>query len=217
MADIFHEVDEEVRRERLAKIWQRYSGLIIGVCVLIVAGVGAWRGYDWYIARQAAIAGTQFEAAVTLAEENKAADAQAAFAKVAAEAPAGYRTLARFRAAAELAKTKKDEAVKAYDALAADPSLPPIWQDLASIRAGLLLVDTAPLAEMQRRLEPLAESGRIYRHSARDILSLSAWRVKDMAAVKKYLDMISADAETPAGIRSRADVLAALMAGSGKS
>jgi hypothetical protein len=217
VADIFHEVDEEVRRERLLKIWQRYSGLIVAACVLIVAGVGGWRGYEWYVGRQAAIAGGQFEAATTLAESNKAAEAEAAFAKVAADAPAGDRTLARFRAAAELAKTKKDEAVKAYDALAADPSLSPLWQDLAAIRAGLLLVDTAPLAEMQKRLEPLAESSRIYRHSARDLLALSAWRAKDAAATKKYLDMIASDAETPPGIRSRADVLAALMAGNGKS
>jgi hypothetical protein len=217
VADIFHEVDEEVRRERLTKFWQRYSILIIGACVLLVLGIAGWRGYEWYIARQAAVAGTQFETAVTLSEQGKAADAEAAFAKVAAEAPAGYRTLARFRAAAELAKTKKDEAVKTYDALAADGSLSPLWQDLAAIRAGLLLVDTAPLAELQKRLEPLAESGRIYRHSARDLLALSAWRVKDTAAAKKYLDMIAGDAETPPGIRSRADVLAALMAGNGKS
>jgi len=215
VADIFHEVDEEVRRERLAKIWERYSGLIIAACVLLVAAVGGWRGYEWYVARQAAIAGSQIEAAVTLA--NKSAEAQTAFDKVAAEAPGGYRTLARFRAAAELAKTKKDEAVKAYDALASDGSLGALWQDLASIRAGLLLVDTAPLAEMQKRLEPLADSGRVYRHSARDLLALSAWRVKDAAAAKKYLGMISGDAETPPGIRSRADVLAALMAGNGKS
>ena len=217
MADIFHEVDEEVRRERLAKIWERYSGLIIAACVLVVAGVGGWRGYEWYIARQAAIAGTQFEAAVSLAEGNKPAEAQTAFDKVAAEAPGGYRTLARFRAAAELGKTKKDDAVKAYDALASDGSLGPLWQDLAGIRAAMLLVDTAPLADMQKRLEPLAESGRVYRHSARDLLALSAWRVKDAAAVKKYLDMIAGDGETPPGIRSRADVLAALMAGNGKS
>ena len=75
MADIFHEVDEEVRRERLAQIWERYSWLIVGVCVLIVVGVGGWRGYDWYIARQAAIAGREFETAVTLSEQGKAADA----------------------------------------------------------------------------------------------------------------------------------------------
>lgn len=217
MADIFHEVDEEVRRERLAQIWQRYSILIIAACVLLIAGVGGWRGYVWYMAREAAVAGAQFEAAATLAEQGKTDEAQAAFAKVAAEAPGGYATLSRFRAAAELARSKKDEAVKAYDALAADASLSPLWQDLAAVRAALLLVDTAPLSDMQRRLEPLADSGRAYRHSARDLLALAAWRAKDAALAKKYLDMIAADGETPPGIRSRADVLAALIAGNGKS
>ena len=218
MADIFHEVDEEVRRERLAQIWQRYSWLIIGVCVLIVVGVGGWRGYDWYIARQAAIAGKQFEAAVTLSEQGKAADAEQAFAKVAAEAPGGYRILAKFRAAASLAQAgKKDDAIKAYDALAADPTLTQSWQDLASIRAGYLLLDTASIAEMQKRLVPLADSTRAFRHSARDLLALSAWRNNDAAAAKKYLGMISADAETPPSIRSRADMLSALIAGNDKS
>ena len=218
MADIFHEVDEEVRRERLAQIWQRYSWLIIGVCVLIVLGIAAWRGYDWYIARQAAIAGKQFEAAVALSEQGKAVDAEKAFAKVAAEAPGGYRILARFRAAALLMQAgKKDDAIKAYDALAADPSLTQSWQDLASIRAGYLLLDTASLAEMQKRLVPLADSNRAFRHSARDLLALSAWRNNDAAAAKKYLGMISADAETPPSIRSRADMLSALIAGNDKS
>jgi hypothetical protein len=218
VADIFHEVDEEVRRERLAKIWERYSWLIIGVCVLIVVGVGAWRGYDWYVARQAAIAGKDFEAAVALSEQGKAADAEKAFAKVGAEAPGGYRILARFRAATALAQAgQKDNAVKAYDALAADPSLTQAWQDLASIRAGYLLVDTAPLAEMQKRLVPLADSNRAFRHSARDLLSLSAWRNNDAADAKKYLGMIAADAETPPSIRSRADMLSALIAGNDKS
>ena len=43
LTDIFHEVDEEVRRERLQKLWERYSIYIIALAVLIVAGVGAWR------------------------------------------------------------------------------------------------------------------------------------------------------------------------------
>ena len=59
MADIFHEVDEEVRRERLKRFWDRYSLLIIGGCILIVAGIAAWRGYDWYVGRQAAMAGAR--------------------------------------------------------------------------------------------------------------------------------------------------------------
>ena len=217
MADIFHEVDEEVRREQLKKLWDRYSIVLIAVAVLIVAGIGAWRGYEWYIAKKATEAGAQFEAAITLAEQGKQAEAEAAFAKVAADAPYGYSTLARLRDAAAAAQVKPADAVKAYDAIAADGSLGAIWQDLAAVRAGMLLVDTAPLAEMQKRLDPLSEPGRIYRHSARELLALSAWKNNDATAAKRYLDMIAADGETPPGTRQRIDVLSALIAANGKS
>ena len=216
MADIFHEVDEEVRRERLHKLWERYSILIIAAAVLIVAAVGGWRGYQWHEAKKAAEAGTKFEAAVALSDQGKHAEAEAAFAKVAADAPAGYRALARLRAAAEAAAGDPKQAVKDYDALSADASLGQTLQDLAAIRAGMLLVDTAPLAEMRQRLEPLTEPGRTFRHTARELLALSAWRNHDAAAAEHFIDMITADAETPAGTRARIDLLSALIAANGK-
>jgi hypothetical protein len=217
VADIFHEVDEEVRREQLKKLWDRYSIFIIAIAIIIIAGIGGWRGYEYWVAQKAAAAGAQFEAAVTLSEQGKHAEAEAAFAKAAAEAPGGYQVLARFRAATALAQAGKTaEAVKAFDALAADGALGPLWQDLAAIRAGMLLVDTAPFNEMKTRLEPLTEAGRTYRHAARELLALSAWRAQDAAAAKRYLDMMAADGETPPGTRARADVLSALIAANGK-
>ena len=217
MADIFHEVDEEVRRDQLKKLWDRYSIYLIAAAVLIVAGIGAWRGYEYWVAKQAAAAGAAFEAAVSLSAQGKHAEAETAFAKIATEAPDGYRVLARFRAAAELAQLKSADAVKAYDDLAADGALGTTWQDLAAIRAGLLLVDSAPLADMRRRLDPVAETGRSFRHTARELLALSAWRNHDIAATRRYLDMLTTDAETPASTRARTDVLSALIAGGGKS
>lgn len=217
MADIFHEVDEEVRREQLKKLWDKYSIVLIAAAVLIVAGIAGWRGYEYYVGKKAAEAGAQFEAALTLAEQGKQAEAETAFAKIAGEAPQGYRLLARFQAASALARTKQPDGIKAYDELAADASLGPIWQDLAGVRAGLLLVDTASLADMQNRLGSLAEPGRPYRHTARELLALSAWKNNDAAATKRYIDMIAADAETPPGTRSRVDVLSALIAANGKS
>jgi hypothetical protein len=217
LADIFHEVDEEVRRERLQKLWERYSVYIIGLAVLIVAAIAAWRAYDWWLDKQAAAAGAQFEQALTLSEQGKHAEAEQAFAKIAGEAPAGYRALARLRAAAELAQSKPAEAVKAYDQIAADGSLGQTMRDLAALRAGMLVVDDAPLAEMRKRLEPLTEPGRTFRASARELLALSAWRNNDAAAARKYIDMLTADAETPPGARARAEVLSALIAAGGKS
>ena len=154
MADIFHEVDEEVRRERLEKLWQRYGIYVIALAVLIVAAIGAWRGYEYWQAKKAAAAGAAFESALSLSEAGKHAEAEAAFAKIAAESPAGYRVLARLRAAAELAQTKPAEAIKAYDELAADASLGTTLQDLAAVRAGMLMLDKASLADMKRRLDP---------------------------------------------------------------
>ncbi len=217
MADIFHEVDEEVRRERLQKLWDRYSIYIIALAVLIIAGIGGWRGYEYWQAKKAAAAGAAFESALSLSEAGKHAEAEAAFAKVAAEAPAGYRTLARLRAAAELAQVKPADAVKAYDELAADSSLGATLQDLAAVRAGMLMVDSAPLSDMRRRLDPVSEPGRTFRHSARELLALSAWRNHDFTAARRYIDMIATDAETPPGTRARAEVLSALIAADGKS
>jgi hypothetical protein len=217
VADIFHEVDEEVRREQLKKLWDRYSIYLIALAVLIVAGMAAWRGYEYWVAKKAAAAGAEFEAAIALNEEGKRAAAEAAFAKVASEAPAGYRVLARMRAAGALAQSKPADAVKAYDEISADASLRTIWQDLAAVRAGLLVVDTAPLADMRRRLDPVAEPTRSFRHTARELLALSAWRNHDVAAARKYIDMIAGDAESPIGVRARADVLSALITADGKS
>jgi hypothetical protein len=217
VADIFHEVDEEVRREQLKKLWDRYSIYLIAAAVLIVAGIGAWRGYEYWVAKKAAAAGAAFEAALTLSADSKYAEAEAAFTKLAADAPSGYRVLARMRAAGALSQIKPPEAVKAYDEIAADSSIGTTMQDIAALRAGMLLLDTASLGDMRRRLDPLTEPSRSSRHTARELLALSAWRNHDLAAAKRYLDMIATDAESPVGTRARADVLSGLIAAEGKS
>jgi hypothetical protein len=214
VADIFHEVDEEVRKERLKRLWDKYSIYIIAVAVLIIAGVGGWRGYQYWETKKAQEAGARFERAIALSEEGKHAEAEAEFKAIAADAPSGYRTLARLRAAAALSETDAKAAVAAYDAIAADASVDQSLRDAAALRAGILLVDTAPFDEVSRRLEPLAEPGRTFRHTAREMLALSAWRNNDAAAARRYVDMVANDGETPPGTRNRMELISALLAGS---
>jgi hypothetical protein len=92
-----------------------------------------------------------------------------------------------------------------------------VLQDVATLRAGMILVDTAPYDEIRQRLEPLTASDRAFRHSARATLALSAWRAKDSAAMKRWSDMILADAETPAGTRGQMQMLLALSEADKKS
>lgn len=216
MTDIFQEVDEEVRREQLKKLWERYGYYIIAGCVLIVAGIGAWRGYEWWETKKAAEAGVAFEQAVTLAESGKPQEAEAAFAKLATDGTAGYRVLARLREAAELAQSDPKAAIKSYDDIAADRGAGEAIQDVAALRAGFLLVDSASYAEMRTRLEPLTRAERPFRYSARELLTLSAWKHGDMSAARQWADMIITDPQTPAGARSRAELLSELIAAGGK-
>lgn len=210
MADIFREVDEEVRREKLQQLWEQHSNLIVALALAVVLAVAGWRGYDWWENKKAAESGQAFEAALTLAESGKQDEARAAFGKLAEEGSSGYRVLARFREAAGLAKTDPGAAAQAYAIIAADSSFGRTMQDLAMVRAGLLMVDTAPLAELTTRLEPLTAADRPFRHTAREILALAAWRAGDKAAAKRWFDLITTDAETPAGTRQRMEVLMTL-------
>jgi hypothetical protein len=211
VSEIFDEVQEEVRREQLKRLWERYSALILTVAFLLVGGVGGWRAYVYWEGKKAQEAGAQFEAAATLAEQQKSAEAQAAFARIANEAPQGYRILARLRAASELAARDVPAAVKAYDEIAADRSVDQSEQDLAALRAANLLVDTAPYAAIKTRLEPLTGPTRTFRHSAREVLAVSAWRNKDTTAARQWIDMITTDALSPQTLRSRMEALQALL------
>jgi hypothetical protein len=94
--------------------------------------------------------------------------------------------------------------------MSADRSVGVAEQDLAKIRAAGLLLETATYPTMLQRLEAAAAPTATFRHSARELLALSAWRANDTTATRQWLDMIANDGETPSGLRSRAEALQAL-------
>jgi hypothetical protein len=216
VSDIFQEVDEEVRREQFQKLWERYQVYIIAAAVLVVLAVAGWRAYDWWETKKAAEAGAAFEAAIALSEQGKHADAEAAFAKIAESSTTTYRSLALMRAAAELAQTDPKAAVAAYDKIAANSSVSPELRDLAGLRAGALLVDNGSFADARQRLEPLTEADHTFKHTARELLALAAWRAGDTAAARHWIEMISTDPGTPPDERNRMEMLSALMASEAK-
>jgi len=216
VSDIFDEVDEEVRREQFKKLWDRYGNLVVVLAVLIVAAVAGWRGYQYWQEQKAVEAGVQFTAAALLAEQGKHEEAEKAFARVASEGTAGYRVLARLREAAELAARDTKAAVALYDDIAANSSTGQPLKDFAAVRAAMLLLDSAPLAEINRRLEPISGAGAPFRHSARELLAFASWKAGDTAAVRKWTALIRADKETPVSLRQRVEVLLSLAAESGQ-
>src|SRR5258708_24017316 len=105
--------------------------------------------------------------------------------------------LARLRAAAEVANRDPATAAKLYDDIAADRSVGVLEQDLAKIRAAGLLLDTTSYPNMLQRLEPATAAGAPFRHTARELLALSAWPAGDTAPARQWPGLIAHDGETP--------------------
>ncbi|WP_296577790.1 tetratricopeptide repeat protein [Phreatobacter sp.] len=214
MADIFDEVEEDLRRARFETLWKKFWPVIVGAAVTVVFVVGGWRFYDHLQAQRSAAAGARFESALRLSRTS-GTEAEAQFAALAAEAPSGYRILARFRQATELAVRDKPAAAAAFDALAADAGIGPVLQDLARLRAAYALIDSAPPAELTRRAEPLATADGSFRHSAREILALAALKAGDRPAAERWIKAIQDDRESPQGVRGRADLMSTVFSASG--
>lgn len=217
MSDVFREVDEEVRREQLKKLWDRYQYLIVGVVLLVVVGVGGWRFFEWQQTRQAAQLGTRFEEAIALADAGKHDEAEKIFAQIAVNGTPAYRTLARIRQAAAQAQTDAAAATETYKQISGDTGVEQVFRDLAAVRAGGLLIDAGSYVDARKLLEPLAQPGREFRHAARELLALNAWKSNDRAGAMKWYAAILTDPEAPAASRTRVEMLIALSAADGKS
>ena len=211
MSDIFREVDEEVRRDQAAQIWARYQNLFIGLAVLVIAATAGWRFYDHYRTKQAEEAGARYEAALALARDGKSAEAEASLEQIAKTGPKGYALLARLREAAEYGGSDPARAVQAYDAIAADGTIDPLFQNLARLRAALLRLDDADEKEIEVRLAPMTANDNPFRFSAREALALAALKHDDFDAAGRQLDAIVVDAQAPAAMRQRAEALLAVV------
>jgi hypothetical protein len=217
VSDVFREVDEEVRREQLKKLWERFQIPIIGAVVLVVVGVGGWRVQEWWQARLAAEVGTQFENAITLAESGKHEEAEKIFAQIAVDGTPAYRALARMRRAAELTTSDAPAAIEAYKQISADGSIDQGLRDVASLRAAGLLIDAGSHVDARKLLEPLVQPENDFRHAARELLALNAYKADDRPGAIKWYSAILTDPSAPASSRTRAEMLIALTAADGKS
>jgi len=213
---IFREVDEAIRQEQLKKLWDRYGLIVVAGAVAIVAGVGGYKGWVWWQAEQARETGARFVGAQARIEEGKPAEASEIFRSLAQDGPSGYRLLSRFQLAALYVEQGKiEEAAKLYDELAGASGGGEVLQDYARLQAATLRVDTASFDDLLGKIEPLSKPDNPWRHTAREILGLSAYRNGDTRVAERYYNLMITDQQTPANMRRRAEMMLSLMVQSG--
>lgn len=213
---LFREVDEAVRHDRLKSLWDKYGLWVVGCALLIIASVSGYKFWVYWTTEQAKAAGARFVGGITHVEDGKTSEALDVFKSLSEEGPRGYRTLSRFQLAALYAKDGKSaEAVKIYDELASQSGIGKVQQGFAKIQAASLKLDEASFEDMRKRLDALAVTGNPWRHSARELLGLSAYRNGKASVAERYFNTILSDQQSPANMRRRSEMMLSLMVQAG--
>ncbi len=193
MSDIFREIDEELRRDNLLKLWSRYGRYVgaLAVLVLLVAGsIVAWRDHQLSERRAQS---TRYASALSLAREGKDAEAAKVFAAIAQET-GGYAALAAFEEAELLARSgDRQGAAAAYDRIAAASGLDPAFRELAV-------------------LAPMTAAGDPWRPTALELTAVARLQSGDKSGALDLYKSLADDLAAPQGLRARAAEMAAALA-----
>jgi hypothetical protein len=205
VSDIFQEIDEELRRENFAKLWQRYGVYLIGLAVLIVVAVAAVVGWRTYQLRLHEAEGERYALALDLARQGKDKEATDVFAEVGRQARGGHAMLARLEEAALKSKAGDIKgAIALYDALSADGSVDPAYRDLARLMAAQdELKDGDPQAVIAR-LAPLTSTTNPWHPTALELTALAQLKAGNVTEARAVYQRIADDLQAPQGLRARA-------------
>lgn len=211
------EVNEELRSEQIQNVWKRFRPLIIGGAVVIVLGVAGASLWEWWQAKQSSASGDRFIAAVKSASDGKQDDAVKALEALSKDGFGAYPELARLRLAT--LKAEKGDAkgsIADFLAIGKDAAIPAPVRNAAKLRAAWLMIDNASYEELSSAVEELAAPTSPVRNSAREALGLSAFKAGNYAKAKEWLQLIVDDNDAPAGAKTRARTVLALITASGK-
>jgi hypothetical protein len=211
LVDFVEEVEERLRAERYRALAGRYLPWIIAAVVALIIGwLGIW-GYDAWRDRNIGQASITYDKGMAALAGGDPTGAYNTLAPVAKDGPAGYRTLALMQQAnIRLGAGKPDEAAALYDA-AAKAAPNPIFGDLARLRAAQTLMDTAPYAQLETRLKPLAGDNRPFSLQARELLAMAKLQAGKTQEARGDLNALSLTLGVTPAMRTRAQGAIALI------
>lgn len=205
VVDVFSEVDDELRSEKLKKLWKKTGPFVIGGAVLFIAAMGGRVYWQDYVIGQRIQESERYQAAVSDLEAGRDAEALAGFEGLIASSKYGYGLLSRLQKAANLA-TSGDipGAISAYDAISADTGLTQRFREYGALMAVLILIDQGGTEEAYERLAPLVKAGSNWYYSANEALALMYFSEARYQEAEEIFLRLAVDPATPPDLKNRA-------------
>ena len=203
---LVREVDEELRRDRLRKLWRQSAPFVFGAAIAVVLLVAGYEGWNWWTESNAAKSSDQFYAAAAITDGTDVDAAKKALDEIIAQGSGGYPALAQFREASLLAQSgKTDEAVAAYDGLATSLGNSHL-RELALVMGANLLVDKGDVAAVEQRVGGSIAPDSPMRNAAREVLGLAQYKAGQVDAAMATFQAIIDDPFSSRDLQGRVQI-----------
>lgn len=211
MADVFEEVEEQLRSEQYRALALKIAPWAAGVFALALAiAVGVWF-LDSQRTKASSAASQTYAQALEAFEQGRADEAESLWTVVSKSSSKVYSALAlQHLGGLKLTTGATAEAVKLFDASAAAAPNPVIG-DAARLKSVYALLDTTSLKDIRKRIDPLLKEDRPYRTQAREALAFAKLGAGDAAGARGDFVVISLVADAQDGARQRAQAAMALI------
>ena len=201
MSDVFDEVNDDLRREKLNQFWKENGNWIIGgaiAAIVLTAALTFWRQWEY---RHNTVATAELTRLATASDLSKLES----FAKIGGK---NHAMIAKFIAAGtHAARGEKDQAVALYDEIGKTFALDKTWRDLARVLSIGQRLDSDDPEKLKKELDGLSDDKSAWRYTAREFEALIATRQGHMQEAVDALTKITGDPQAPDDARTRASTL----------
>ena len=206
MVDVFEQVEGELRSDRYKRLFRTWGPIVAGLLLLALIAALAWWGWQSFQTGKADKASAAYDRGMEALQANNPSGADTAFAEAAKSGDGAYKALALMQQAGiAVSANKTEDAVKLFDD-AAKAAGDPIIADAAALKAVFLIMDTAPLADIQKRLEPLADDKRPLHAFAQEAQAMALLQHGKAADARQIFVQLQLGQDVPDSIRQRAQI-----------
>ncbi len=210
MADIFEEVEEGLRQDKLSTLWGRYGFFAYLAGALLIGGVALNEYLTYTGAAKTEARSGELQVALDELDANDYVAATESFTDIVALdapiAPVASHFLAQLKiegngdipAAAQLLS---DAGGAGEGALA----------DLATLKAAYLTADETSFDLLKEKLRPISESGSAFGAMARELLAAKALAEGDIEYARSEYNLLRVSSNVPDGVQIRVSKALAIL------
>ncbi len=198
------EIDEELKNEKIKKLWDKYGLFIILFVVVAVFSAVSFETFQAWKDKRNQEMSDSFAYALNLQNQGRFAESQEVLTSIKNSNRGIYTNIAQMQIVNLLIELKQfDKAISELEQIVADEAFNPQMRDVARLKLASYKLNTASAEEINALLAPLTDKQNVWNNTAKELLAMRALRDNDPAQALNIYKDISGNSKTTDTLQSR--------------